>query len=48
MQLQVTRPVTLSKRDSITDIFLQILGEIYKNTYFEEHLQTAALLESVL
>ena len=31
------RPVTLSKRDSNTGVFLQILPN-FQNTYFEEHL----------
>ena len=35
------KPATLLKTDSTRDVFLWILG-IYKNTYFEEHLLTAA------
>ena len=37
----------LLKRDSNTDISCEY-WEIYKKTYFEEHLRMAALLESVL
>ena len=35
------RPATLSKRDSNTDVSLRYC-KIFKNTYFEEHLLTAA------
>ena len=39
--LQVFRPASLLKRYSNTDISYEI-SEIFKNTYFEEHLRKAA------
>ena len=38
-KLQAFRSATLLKRDSKTDVFL-LFCEIFKNTYFEEHLWT--------
>ena len=43
--LQSLMPVTLYKKVSSTGVFLRILQnfcEIFKNTYFEEHLQVVA------
>ena len=34
-------PANLSKRDSNTDVFCECF-EIFKSTYFEQNLQTAA------
>ena len=47
IKLQAIRPVTLLKRDS-TQIFSCEYQEIYKDAYFEEHLQMTAFLKSVL
>ena len=41
IKLQAFRPVTLLKRDS-TLVFSCEYCEIFKKTYFEEHLQTDA------
>ena len=41
IKLQALRPVTLLKRDSDTGFFSCEYCEIFKNTYFEEHLRTA-------
>ena len=41
IKMQAFRPAALLKRDSNTWVFLRIL-RIFKNTYFEEHLWTAA------
>ena len=41
MKLQAVSPATLLKRDSNTDVFCEYC-EISMNTYFEEHLRTAA------
>ena len=41
IKLQGCRPAILLKRDSNTDFFLECY-KICKNTYFEEHLRTAA------
>ena len=40
------RPETLSKRDSNTGVFCETC-EIFKNTYFEEHLRKTASTEFV-
>ena len=40
--LQAFRPATLLKWDTITGVFLWILRNCWKNTYFEEHLLTTA------
>ena len=39
--LLATGPSTLLKRDSNTGAFLEIC-DFFKNTYFEEHIQTTA------
>ena len=41
MKLQGWRPATLLKRDFNTSVFRWNF-QIFKNTYFEEHLQTTA------
>ena len=41
MKMQAFRPAALLKRDSNTGVFCEH-WESFKNTYFEEHLQTAA------
>ena len=41
IKLQVIRPAALLKRDSNTNVSCEYC-EIFRNTYFEEHLQTAA------
>ena len=40
-QLIIRRPATLLKRNSSTDVFLQML-QIFKNTYSTEHYRTTA------
>ena len=42
IKLRVFRPATLLNSDSNTQIFSCTICEIFKNTYFEEHLQTTA------
>ena len=42
IKFQVFRPATLSKPDSNTAAFLYEYCENFKNSYFEEHLRTAA------
>ena len=38
------RPATLLKKDFKTQVFSCEYSDIYKNSYFEEHLQTAVFL----
>ena len=42
IMLQAYSPSTLLKRDSNTNLFREYCEETFKNTFFEEHLQTAA------
>ena len=41
VKLKASRIATLLKRDSKTGVFC-VNSEIFKNTYFEKHLRTAA------
>ena len=44
IKLKAFRPATLLKRDSNTGLFSCGYCQNFKNTYFEEHLRTAAFL----